>query len=252
VLWTYRLGKGGYDVKIAICEDEKACLDHLSRMLAELSGESRFDIDVVLACAVQEEFERFLETDTADVYLLDINLKSGTEGFYLALKIRESQPRSYIVFISEYLGTVFQSFKARPFDFLPKPVSKNVLKNLLIDIDRHMATEKQVPEPTDGTRTITIKSASKNYHVNKDDIIMIEKLKDKAFVYTTSARIPCNPTLEEFERLLADVKSVVRCHKGFIVNKKYILEEDPAQLVLKLEGGLKCYVSRNYRKRVFQ
>ena len=239
-------------MKIAVCEDEKVTLDHLSRMLRELSGENRFEIDVVRACTSQEEFEQFLETDKADVYLLDINLKSGMEGYELALKIKESQPQSYIVFISEYLGMVFQSFKAHPFDFLPKPVSKNVLKNLLIDIERHMAAQSQGPEPADGTRTITVKSASKNYHVNKDDIIMIEKQKEKAFVYTISAKITCNTTLEDFEKLLADVKSIVRCHKGFIVNKKYILEEDPTRLALKLEGGLNCYVSRNYRKRVFE
>jgi len=240
-------------MRIAICEDEKATLDSLFRMLQELSEEGRFAIDIVLACTTQEEFERFLETDAADVYLLDINLRSGLEGYELALRIKESQPRSYIVFISEYLGMVFQSFKAHPYDFLPKPVSKNVLRNLLIDIERHMTALKQEsPEPAEMPRTITIKSASKNYHVKKDDIIMIEKLKDKAFVYTKSARITCNTTLEEFEKLLADVKTVVRCHKSFIVNKKYILEEEPAQLVLKLEGGLTCFVSRNYRKRVFR
>ncbi len=238
-------------MRIAICEDEKATLDHLSRMLQELSGESRFVIDIVLACTTQEEFERFLETDTADVYFFDINLKSGMEGYELALRIKDSQPRSYIVFISEYLGMVFSPSKPIPSIFF-QTVSKNVLKNLLIDIERHMAALKQAPEPADLTRTITVKSASKYYHVKKDDIIMIEKLKDKAFVYTKSARITCNTTLEEFEKLLADVKTVVRCHKSFIVNKKYILEEEPSQLVLKLEGGLKCYVSRNYRKRVFR
>ena len=238
-------------MKIAICEDEKATLGHLARMLRELSGEGRFDIDVVSACATQEEIERFLEEDTADVYLLDINLKSGTEGYELALKIRKSQPQSYIVFISEVLGMVFQTFKAHPFDFLPKPVSKNVLKNLLIDIERYMTAQKQASEPAGGTRTITVRSASKNYHVNKDDIIMIEKLKDKAFVYTTSAKIICTTTLEDFEKLLADVNTVVRCHKSFIVNKKYILEEDPVHLALKMEGGLQCYVSRNYKRRVF-
>jgi two-component system response regulator AgrA len=130
-------------------------------------------------------------------------------------------------------------------------VSKNVLKNLLIDIERYMATQKQEPGPENRARIVTIRSAAKNYYINKNDIIMIEKQREKAFVYTTSAKITCNITLEDFEKQLADVKSIVRCHKGFIVNKYYILEEDPVHMALSLEGGLKCYVSRNYRRRVF-
>ncbi|MBP7331872.1 MAG: response regulator transcription factor [Firmicutes bacterium] len=147
---------------------------------------------------------------------------------------------------------VFQSFKAHPFDFLPKPVLKNVLVNLLIDIERHMAAQKKETERDDTKRYITVRSAAKNYRVKKDDIVMIEKFREKAFVYTTSAKIACNTTLDDFEKMLADVKTVVRCHKSFIVNKNYITQEDPIQMKLILEGGLSCYVSRNYRKRVFE
>lgn len=240
-------------MKIVICEDEKAYLDYLTRMLQELSGETRFGVSIALACSTQEELERFLRTDAADVYLLDINLKSGLEGYELALRIRESQPRAYIVFISENLGMVFQSFKAHPFDFLPKPVSKNVLMNLLTDIARHMEGQKQEHEQErdGGGRCITIRSAAKNYRLNKDDIIMIEKLKEKAFVYTSGSKLTCNISLDDFEAMLADAKTYARCHKSFIVNKNYIVEEDPVQMKLILEGGLSCYVSRNYRKRVF-
>jgi two-component system response regulator AgrA len=220
-------------------------------MLSELSGEDRFDMEIVSASSSLDELEHFLETNTADVYLLDINLKAGMEGYEIALKIREAQPGAYIVFISENLGMVFQSFKARPFDFLPKPVSKNVLVGLLTDIERDMAVQRQVQERDGAEQYITVRSALKNYRVNKDSIIMIEKNREKAFVYTTSAKITCNTTLEDFEKLLANVKTIVRCHKGYIVNKNYIMQEDPVQMKLILEGGLCCYISRNYRKRVF-
>jgi len=240
-------------MKIAICEDERAYLDYLTRTLQEISDENSFGVSISLACTTQEELEHFLLSDIADVYLLDINLKSGLEGYELALGIRERQPRAYIVFISENLGMVFQSFKAHPFDFLPKPVSKNALMNLLTDIARHMTIQRQErqQERNNGGRCITIRSAAKNYHVNKDDIIMIEKLREKAFVYTAGSKLTCYISLDEFEGMLADAKTFTRCHKSFIVNKNYIVEEDPVQMKLILEGGLSCYVSRNYRKRVF-
>jgi two-component system response regulator AgrA len=240
-------------MKIAICEDERAYLDYLTRMLKKISDENRLGVSVALACTKQEELECFLLTDAADVYLLDINLKSGLEGYELALRIRERQPRAYIVFISENLSMVFQSFKAHPFDFLPKPVSENVLANLLDDISRHMAGLQQEGEQgrNGEGRYIIIRSAAKNYRVNKDDIIMIEKLKEKAFVYTSRSKLTCNISLDDFEEMLADSRTFARCHKSFIVNKNYIVEEDPAQMKVILENGLSCYVSRNYRKRVF-
>lgn len=234
-------------LKIALCEDEKAYLSHLAKMLKELFDEERFGGKIVLACSTQEELEHFLQAGKANVYLLDINLKTGQEGYEMALKIKERQPQAYIVFISENLGFVFQSFKARPFDFLPKPVSKNVLANLLTDIERYMAVEKQGSEKD----YLTVHSASTDYRIKKSDIMMIEKLKGKAFIYTTSSKITCNTNLEDFETRLSDFKSIVRCHKSFIVNKNYIVEKNAREMKLTLEGGLICYVSRNYRKRVF-
>jgi hypothetical protein len=53
-------------------------------MLSELS-ESGFDIDIVLACGGQEEFERFWEEYCGRISL-DIHLDSGTEGYDWALK----------------------------------------------------------------------------------------------------------------------------------------------------------------------
>lgn len=234
-------------LKVVICEDEPAYLSHLSGMVRELFDSREFAGEVLFACGTQEELERYIEAGDANVYLLDINLKNGLEGYETALKIKERQPGAYIVFISENLGLVFQSFKARPFDFLPKPVTRNVLANLLTDIERHMSAFLRESEAA----YLTVRSAATDYRLKKDDIIMIEKYKEKAYIYTTGSKITCNTNLEDFESMLSDVKSIVRCHKSYIVNKNYIVEKNSVEMKLLLEGGLVCYVSRNYRKRVF-
>lgn len=233
-------------LRIAVCEDDQAYLAYLIRLLEELFTEENIHGEILLACDSRQEMENFVETGAANVYLLDINLSEGLEGYYIASRIRAIQPLAYIVFITENLGFVFQSFKVRPFDFLPKPVTKNLLANLLIDICRHM----QSVSPDDSSQYIDIKSMSTIYHIKRDDIIMIEKIKNKAFVHTTNSTITCNTTLEDFETLLADMQSMVRCHKSYIVNKNYIIERNLSEMKLTLAAGLTCYMSRGYRKRV--
>jgi DNA-binding LytR/AlgR family response regulator len=235
-------------LKVAICEDNPSYLDYIDATVKEILEEGAVKGEIVIACKSQAEMEDFLLAGCADVYLLDINLNSGFEGYYLALKIREAQPGAYIVFISENISFVLQSFKARPFDFLPKPVSKNLLLNLFMDIQRHISS---LSPPDSESEYISIRSLSIVYRIKKDEIIMIEKHKNKAFVYTAKAKITCNTNLEDFESYLFDMKTFVRCHKSYIVNKKYIIEKNSTEMTLKLEGGLTSYVSRNYRKLVF-
>lgn len=102
-----------------------------------------------------------------------------------------------------------------------------------------------------GDDYLTIRSASIDHQVKKNSIIMIEKYGEKAYVYTTGAKLTCNTTLEEFQTLLCDLPSVVRCHKSYIINVNYITERNPSGMKVMLEGGLVAFVSRNYRKRVF-
>lgn len=234
-------------LRVVICEDEQGCLTHLAQMVREIFAAGRLNGELLLACADPGELEAFVRTRQANVYLLDIHLREGREGFEAALKIRERQPEAYVVFISENVGLVFESFKMRPFDFLPKPVSPKGLLDLFSTIFRDMQNQARENEE----RYLTIRSASIDHRVKKDSIIMIEKYGEKAYVYTAGAKLTCYTTLEEFQNLLGDLPSIIRCHKSYLVNLNHITQRDSSRMKLTLEGGLVAYVSRTYRKRVF-
>jgi len=110
-------------LRIIICEDNAEYLKLLEDYVNHTLESGSIAGEVVCAATHPDEVESYLTQGDANVFLFDIDLNSDKNGYELAVKIRENNPEAYLVFISEHLEYVFQSFKVRPFDFLPKPVT---------------------------------------------------------------------------------------------------------------------------------
>ena len=110
-------------LRIIICEDNAEYLNLLEDYVNHTLESGNIAGEVVCAATHPDEVESYLTQGDANVFLFDIDLNSDKNGYELAVKIRENNPEAYLVFISEHLEYVFQSFKVRPFDFLPKPVT---------------------------------------------------------------------------------------------------------------------------------
>ena len=89
----------------------------------------------------------FISDHSPNVFFLDIDLNSKWSGLDLASIIHEKSSDAYIVFISQYTNLVFQSFKVRPFDFLPKPVTKKDLGDVLMEINNDYLKKFDVDRP---------------------------------------------------------------------------------------------------------
>ncbi len=99
-----------------------------------------------------------------------------------------------------------------------------------------------------GVETIELKGKMRDFTVNLKDIIMIEKIKNKTYFYTSTMEGYLSLTLESCENLQA---SFMRINKSQIVNLDNIVDITPifnSRILLKLIDDTLVEVNRRYKK----
>lgn len=137
-------------------------------------------------------------------------------GFSLALLLREKIKDCHIVFMSDYPEDMAHCFKnlIRPSGFLLKPFSKNEVSSLYNTIEAYIRRMSRAS-------TITISTHECKRIIELDKIIYFSTSDKKIFcLLNNSERIEFYGTISNLEKEYSE--EFIRCHSGFLVNKKYI------------------------------
>lgn len=236
-------------LKIAICEDNKALLNSIVTLINKILFKNNLDAEIIVASTNVSKFESFIENVHVDIFFLDINLNGEKTGFELAKKIREKNLLSYIVFITGHFEYILQAFKVQSFDYLVKPVNYESLEDCIKRMFLHY--KESTSNELRDSKQIEIKFNSKMYRLKQKDIIFIEKLNRKTFIHSTKSKITCTKSLNSLEKILCN-NTFKRCHKSFIVNKKFIDEIDNKDKVIKFNTGQECSFGRKYLNNLLE
>lgn len=233
-------------LEFVICDDNEIYLRLITSWVREILQELSIPGHITLATDEPKNVLQHASLGSGNVFLLDINLNSSESGLALARTIREISALPYIIFITENSTYLLDSFQVRPFDYLSKPVAWNKLKQCISDIHRHHTEHTSTAlQPDD---YIMIKFSTKVYRIKKNDIVFIEKFRNKSIVHTLHSEVTCYLSLDYFENILKDTSSFVRCHKSYIANKLHIKEVhfNTLEIVFQSEGI--CRIGRKYKK----
>lgn len=217
-------------LKLALCDDDAKVIEQLEKYFDKLQ-DSSIDYDVFFSA---DELYKYMNKEKVryDAYILDIEM-SGMSGIELAKKIRELEQNSLIVFLTSYSKYVFEVFEVVTFDFLVKPIEFNKFENVINRIREYLHI----------TKAMFVFSYRKNsFSIPCNEIIYIEKVGRKAFLYTCDQTYSFNMTLENIWQQL-DEKLFAAIHTSCIVNLSFVREIVRNELTLKT--GKKLYVSKN-------
>lgn len=154
----------------------------------------------------------YLKKNVPDIVLLDVEMPD-LNGLQTAKMIRESYPMLGIIFITGHSQYALEAFSVYAFDFILKPLNRKRLINSINMI---------VDKTADDNSVIEIKSGGTIFRVNQQDIIFIEKVYNRCYIYTGKFEYNMRATLKYFsERLNPDI--FIKTHSGYIVNKTKIL-----------------------------
>ena len=236
---------------IYICEDQKKQLESLKSVIEKYLFRQK-DMDMKIVCATSDPdkvLEVVQEKKNTGLYFLDIDLKSHMTGIDLACKIRQYDPRGFIVFLTahhEHMPSILH-FKLEAMDYIIKGTEtvKAQIQACIQD-----AWNKYTIYRTQHKEQILIRKNNSNFYLDTDKIIFVEAIKNthKINIYTTESVLECYMTLKEISEKMPD--TFIRCHNSFIVNRNHIIKLDKSKHIISLTNGYSCDVSLRMMKNI--
>jgi len=120
-------------LKIFICEDNKVQREKFENIIENIIIIENYDMDLQLSTEDPFEIINYLKSNnTSGLYFLDVDLHSDINGIQLAEKIREYDPRGFIVFITTHAEMSYLTFlyKVEAMDYIIKDNYNNIQQRI--------------------------------------------------------------------------------------------------------------------------
>ena len=163
----------------------------------------------------------------------------GKNGMETAKEIRKQNKDMLIIFMTAYSEFVFESFKVDAFRYLVKPVREQELNETFEAVLQKFNKEED---------KLNFQFQNEIYSIRYSDIIYIEGMRDKLWIYCKDETYRWRGTLRKLEDMLSD-KGFFQVHRSYIINMDKIQKYN-SQYVL-LEGDREVPVSK-YRLNEFK
>lgn len=219
-------------MRILFCDDDERILEQLQRYVRE------FFADIG---GTQPEFaayssgDQLLANEThADIAFFDVEMP-GRSGIKAGAALKEKNPRIIIFIVTSYPDYLDEALRENAFRFLSKPIDKNRLfRNLKDAVYKYNMETKEIPvETEDGIELL-----------KADEIVCVEAVQRKVFLYTVDAVIQTNQSVEYWRKKL-DLPCFYSSHRGIIINMRYVSKVGKDVILLKYRGKTKeVYLAR--------
>ncbi len=198
------------DYKIAVVDDDYSSQNNLLEFLGKYSEGNK----VFFKTSVFNDGDELLDSYKCqyDIVFMDIEMVR-CDGMTAAMKIREIDKETEIIFITNSPNYAIDGYKVGAFSYLVKPLKYFVFQTEL----RRALVEANKAK----NQYIIISMINNSIKVALDDIYYIESYMHKLIYHTTAGDYEVYGTMKEIEKKLSD-SSFVRSNSGYIVNLKYI------------------------------
>ena len=231
-------------LSIFICDDVRSHLVYIQNIIDKFILIEELDMQVI--CAATEPME-ILECvkrqKQAGLYFLDVELKGELDGFQLAEKIREYDPRGFIVFITTHEEMSYLTFryKVEAMDYILKERQKEMPERILECMrkaEERLSSSKNVIH-----KVLAVNEGERKVLVNQQDIYCIKTCgtAHKIRIYTENSYYEFTNSLKEIKDKLDS--NFFQIHKSCIVNLEKVHDFDKKEKMLCLKNGQKCSVA---------
>jgi len=217
-------------LNISICDDEKAEVEYLSKLVSDWAQTSKISV-AITAFNSAEEFLFSYESDKAlDILLLDIQMKQ-LDGVTLAKQLRATGGQMQIIFITGFPDFIAEGYEVSALHYLIKPVKEEKLFELL---DKTLDLSKKTDD------SIIIETADGKIRIYNKDILYTEAFAHKTTIQTTSGSIDARLFISELVEMLGD--EFCCTHRSYLVGIKHIKQITKTEVIM--DNGKKIPLSR--------
>ena len=228
-------------LKFAVCDDNIIILNRLTKMLENIFLKNNLNAEVVLSSSSSKELIEYIESNTLDVLILDIDFKSECSGLELAKKIRQKNKNMYLIFSTGHLEYALIAYKLKTFDYLPKPVTPERLEDTINRIFADISMDSKVNFINVGNSKILI---------NENEVDYIKKDGMKVVYHTPYKEYEAYSSFSKIEKNLPE--NFIRCHKSYIVNTKKIVNIESNNNTIQFDSNCRCYIGPKYKNNLME
>ena len=227
-------------MKIAIVDDEineQAIIEKYIREWADAGNEL-----VEFSCFDSSESFLFSWEDTKDYNLLVLDIEMGEiNGLELAKRVRAEDKNIPIMFVTGYDEYMQYGYDVSALHYLIKPVNKERLFQALDKLSTREAEEVKILilNSEDGVRRVPV-----------NQILYVEAAGHGSILHTVEEMFKLKESLGEIERKVFPTGEMMKCHRAYLVNLRFVSAIQNANLIL--DNGEKLPISRSQMKKVQQ
>lgn len=225
-------------MNILIVEDEARIAKRIERMTRDIFGNS---LQSLTHINTLDESLKFIQSNSLDLMLLDLNL-NGADGFdLLTTAVSES---FHTIVISAYKDQAITAFEHGVLDFVPKPFN---IERLELAFDRAIAKGKS---ENDQTKVLAIKKRGRVLLIPLGNVLYAKGAGSYTELFLSDGTKELHDkSLEKLEQLLSH--SFERIHKSYLVKTseiKEIIVKSGSKYLAELKNGEMIPIGRTKYK----
>ncbi|PRR79656.1 LytR/AlgR family response regulator transcription factor [Clostridium vincentii] len=231
-------------LKVFICEDNNTKKEKFEKMIRDIIIIENLDMEIGLSTDRPKQILDYLDNnEVSGLYFLDVDLQRQMNGINLAEKIREYDPRGFIVFVTTHAEMSYLTFmyKVEAMDYIIKDNYSNIQSRIHKCILN--ANKKFLSKTTELQKNFTIKVDDKIISIEFSNILFFETSQTihKVILHGENRIIEFYSKMKDIEENLDS--RFYRCHRSYLVNKDNIKEIDKNERVVHMINGEDCLVS---------
>lgn len=231
------LGKGGeVMIRVAVCDDIGEVVAQITEYLEEYQVIKSQRVEIVPFFNAEDLWE-YLKSNSCDLIILDIELvkMNGVELGHL-IRTELNDHSMNIIYISALDTYDRQLFDVQPLNFLPKPIDKEKLFDML-DLAIRLLDDKNhifVFKDKDGSHRLRVK-----------EILYFESFAHNFKIITTNENYEFRASLSDIMSKLSNF-GFIQVHRSYIVNYDQIKAIKYDEVIMSNNDAIP--ISRNKRK----
>ncbi len=231
-------------IDVYICEDHPEQRKVISQYIRSAILIEEYDMKIGMET---EDPEKILEavrnSENMGLYFLDIELNTNMNGLVLADRIREYDPRGFIVFITSHSEMSFLTFqyKVEALDFILKDHPQKMQRQICECMKHVMQKYSKITRGSG--KTISITRGGRRITLEYQEIIFFETSSNehKLIVHTKNKSIEFFGKMKEIENEVGE--EFIRCHRAYLVNKANIQEVNYEDKCIIMKTQERCPIS---------
>lgn len=179
------------------------------------------------------------EVNNNDIVISFVELKNS-DDIKFARKVKDNAINGCIIFISENESLVFESLSVQPLQFIRINNFDDDFKNMLKVLGDYL---------NNINRTITLKTGLATIRLNINNIIFIESFGHYLIVHSTNGEYKVRGKISN---IIDEINNpiMVRVHKSYIINTKFVEEVLSNRLILK--SNIDIPIGRSFKETVIK